>query len=171
MTKVWTTSLMLVHRPVLSFIAQKPTTTVLIHGQGQHACVAGLRRTDRIFFRLRFHFLPSRRKTQVVCRSSVLLKLFPDCVSGLQIQGNRPTMLDYMRPGLMISVSTQRESCGDVTGDLERKMGGNQRGKPFSWRMSRSNLWIKRVHFMKVKESSEVLLCFDCQNDWEQVMM
>lgn len=56
---------MLVHRAVLIFLAQKPTTAALIHEQGQHACVAGLRlrRTDRILLWARSHFLPSRRET------------------------------------------------------------------------------------------------------------
>lgn len=108
----------------LSFLAQKPTTTVtlLIHEQGQHACLAGLRRTDRIFLWLRSHFLPSREKRRQKCSSPVVSKLIPISINGLQAGVIQPAVLRY---GVLVLWS-RAESCADVT--LMRKMGGNEKG-------------------------------------------
>lgn len=139
----------------LSFLAQKPTTTVtlLIHEQGQHACVAGLRRTDRIFLWLRSHFLPSREKRRQKCGSPVVSKLISISISGLQAGVNQPAVLGY---GVLVLWS-RAESCADVT--LQKKMGGNEKGSRDE--MTKSNGHIsdrKAIHWKAAVFSASTLL-------------
>jgi len=82
-------------------------------------------------------------KRRQECRSSVLRMVYPISINGLQIGVNQPAVLRY---GVRVYDRMKRlrsmEVVPDVTIDLDRKMGGNERRD----KMTRANEWFLNVN-------------------------